>query len=561
MEPIAIDLETSGLDPVHDTVELITVKYPNKEPIAVRPLFAQPLLDDLAQRDLVLHNAAFDLAFLREHYNFVPRGRVYDTYVLSQLAHAGEFDVRSHSLAACAQRELGIELDKTEQLSDWSGELTEAQIAYAFADVEHLENLRTTLLGKMRSEKQIVDLELDLLPVMADMFRHGVFVDREAWTRRVEWAQAWQNHFEQLLDTFGNSAAAKLDPEYGVGLGDWTYDHDYNWGSPADVMDVAHLHGIELWDTRDETLAGHDHPFTNALRKYRKYSKLTTTYGLDWLRKNVGEDGVVRSNWKQAGTDTGRFSSSSPNLQNIPREGGFREAFRARPGYKFVIADYSQLELRVGAVVAGERRMIDAYMRGEDLHKLTASLVLDKPLAEVTKHDRQVAKSLNFGLLFGMGHKNLRTYARTSYGVELTVKQAQKLRSDWLAAYPAVKQWHQRVGKALERKPRPVIKTKYGRVRGGEPRFTEAVNMPVQGLAADGLKAAMIEIHKAMPDARIVMVVHDEVVAEVPEDKADDYLHKIKMYMQVEMQDMLNAETNYDVPVEVEADISDEWVK
>src|SRR5262249_46588280 len=147
----------------------------------------------------------------------------------------------------------------------------------------------------------------------------------------------------------------------------------------------------------------------------------------------------------QLGAESGRMSSSNPNLQNIPRGSEYRRCFTAPPGRCLIKADYSQIELRIAAKVADERVMIAAYQSGQDLHRLTAARVLGKPDGEVTKADRQIAKSLNFGLVYGMGWRGLKGYALTNYGVVLTDAQARGYRDGFFKAYPGLRAWHDRV--------------------------------------------------------------------------------------------------------------------
>lgn len=557
---VALDLETTGLNPAVDAICLLQYKVDGEEPQLVQPAGIPGVLDRLDDSELILHNAAFDLAFLKAKYGWTPKHRVWDTMVLSQLAYAGVFNVKTHNLKAALDRELDVDISKDEQVSDWAGELTAEQVEYAKNDVRHLHELRAELLEKIESSDEIIDLEMALIPVMADMLVHGVYVDADEWRERVGEAQAAADFYAHELDKFGDAAQRMKDPEPSD---EWCYDHDFNWGSPKDVTEVAALHGIDLPDTKDETLATFDHEFIATMRRYRKYSKLTQSFGLKWI-ENVGDDGIVRANWKQAVTDTGRFACSDPNLQQLPNKKpdmpiDFRSCIKPRPGYKFIVADYSQVELRVAAVIAGEKEMIKAYNRGDDLHILTAKRILGKD--EVTKHDRQIAKSANFGLLFGMGAPKFQVYARTKYDVDLTLTQAAQLRQQWMAAYPAIKRWHIAVGDELREEDAASPQTKYGRVRGGDPRFTEAVNMPVQGLAADGLKLAMVDIHRHLEDARIVLVVHDEVVVEVPEEKADLYANVVKEDMERNLSRILNAGEKTPVPIVAEPEVTDRWEK
>jgi DNA polymerase-1 len=210
------------------------------------------------------------------------------------------------------------------------------------------------------------------------------------------------------------------------------------------------------------------------------------------------------------------MSCRHPNVQNLPRGPRYRRCFGAPPGRVLVKADYSQIELRIAAKIAREDRMIEAYRAGEDLHALTARLVLGKE--DVSKDDRQNAKSLNFGLLYGMGARGLRAYALSNYGVRLGDGQAAEYRAAFIKAYPALARWHQRVRTSRG----PVVRTLTSRRRklGPETPDTTRLNTPVQGTGVDGLKLALAllwERRAECPGAVPVLAVHDELVLEADE--------------------------------------------
>src|SRR5262249_9721606 len=236
-----------------------------------------------------------------------------------------------------------------------------------------------------------------------------------------------------------------------------------------------------------------------------------STYGADWLRHAPA--GRIHAGWRQLGANSGRMACTKPNLQNLPRDQRYRRCFVARPGHVLVKADYSQIELRIAAKLAGEERMIAAYRAGQDLHTLTASQILGK--AEVTRADRQLAKAVNFGLLYGMGARGFRVYARSHYGVELSEAQARQYRQAFFDAYPGLARWHRRVGRSGGHPVEP--RTLAGRRRLGVVRFNDKLNCPVQGTGADGLKRALAllwERRRECPGAVPVLVVHDEIVVE-----------------------------------------------
>jgi DNA polymerase-1 len=198
-----------------------------------------------------------------------------------------------------------------------------------------------------------------------------------------------------------------------------------------------------LTKTRDETLAlyADEHDFIAALRDYRKATKLASTYGAGWLENGYHRDGRIYASWRQLRAATGRMACDHPNLQNIPRSGPLRSYIRAPQGRVFVIADYSQVELRIAAKISGDTGMLAAYTKGRDLHTLTAQSLTGRE--DVSKENRKLAKAVNFGLLYGMGVNGLCTYALKSYGVRMSLEEAALYRKRFFKTYRGLKKWHE----------------------------------------------------------------------------------------------------------------------
>ena len=273
----------------------------------------------------------------------------------------------------------------------------------------------------------------------------------------------------------------------------------------------------------------------------------------------VENDGRIHGRFDPTGTATGRFSSKEPNLQNIGR-GEIRSCFIDRKGCSLVVADYSQVELRAAAAIAGETKMIEAYARGEDLHKATAAAVLGKPLDQVTKEDRQLAKAVNFGLLYGQSAKGLVKYAASSYGVVLAEKDAQEIRTKFFQTYVHLQQWHRESHTQAENGI-DEVRTILGRRRlipeGASEweQFTALVNTPVQGGCADGMKRAIILLASRLPDeAKIISTVHDELILEAENAFANQVKETLESSMREAMADLFPQ-----VPIEVEAKVCLSW--
>jgi DNA polymerase-1 len=326
----------------------------------------------------------------------------------------------------------------------------------------------------------------------------------------------------------------------------------WKWDSPKDVAAALKAAGCAVPNTDDDTLAALDLPLANLLRHYRAAKKRATTYGPQWLKNSYAASRVY-AGWRQLGASSGRMSCARPNVQNLPRDPRYRQCFAAPPGRALVKADYSQIELRIAAKVANETAMIEAYRRGDDLHTLTARAVLGK--SDVTRADRQLAKAVNFGLLYGMGARGFRAYARSHYGVALTEAQAKTYRKAFFAAYPALRRWHATVGVSGDR---PIeTRTLAGRRCQNVGRFTEKLNLGVQGTGADGLKAALALLWQRRaecPGAMPVLAVHDEIVVECDADRADAVAAWLKQAMLDGMAPLADP-----VPVAVELTTAPTW--
>jgi DNA polymerase-1 len=269
-------------------------------------------------------------------------------------------------------------------------------------------------------------------------------------------------------------------------------------------------------------------------------------------------EGRVHAGWWQIETRTGRMSCKEPNLQNVPRVSTapeYRACFAAPDGRVLVKADYSQIELRVAAQEANERVMRAAYAEGADLHRLTAARVLGKPVDQITKEERQMAKAVNFGFLYGMGATKFQGYAKDNYGVEMSGADAFNAREAYFSLYPDLKAWHSTQGGKWESPPIDTF-TVLGRRRKEVKFFAERLNSPIQGTAGDGIKNALALLweHPLSDDIFPVLCVHDEIVVEAPAERGAEALDWLTGHMKLGMAAYLT-----DVPVEVEATIARNW--
>ena len=291
-----------------------------------------------------------------------------------------------------------------------------------------------------------------------------------------------------------------------------------------------------------------------------RLDKLISTYAY-WGQEHV-RGGRIRCRLHPLATDTGRFSCTDPNLQQVPSNHtapGLRACFRPAPGTALVVADYAQIELRVAAHLAPCDALRRVFREGRDPHRATAATITGKPEAEITDHERKLAKAVNFGFLFGMGASRFRSYAADGYGVELSASDAAGARAAFFRTFPGISRWHQQVS-GLSRLSTPVlVRTQLGRRKRfppGKVSFNAALNIPVQGTAAEGFKRAMIALDPALRDlgGRGVMVVHDEYIAEVPQERAEEARTCVETIMKTSMASVVTT-----VPIEVEAEVRSAW--
>jgi DNA polymerase I-like protein with 3'-5' exonuclease and polymerase domains len=263
-------------------------------------------------------------------------------------------------------------------------------------------------------------------------------------------------------------------------------------------------------------------------------------------------------------TDTGRFACSDPNLQQVPGEHtapGLRACFVPARDHALIVADYSQIELRVAAHLAPCEAMRAVFRAGRDPHRATAATLAGKPEHAIDDHERKLAKAVNFGFLFGMGAERFRSYAKDSYGLELDPQAAAEAREAFFRTFPGIAAWHRRVrglARVGEREP-ITVQTAMGRRRTfpvGSFSYNAALNIPVQGTAAEGFKLAMVRLHRELPSlgGRGVLIVHDEYLAEVPREHAERARELVERIMIESMRELIDS-----IPILVDARVAECW--
>jgi len=556
---LGLDTETTGLDPRSHRARLVQLAAPDGQ-VYILDLFRldagllAPLFDPTEGPILVGHNLRFDLGFLAEAGLPVPNGsRLFDTMLVAHLIEDGadRFPAGHFSLAGVADRYLGIPLEKTLQVSDWSGPLSNEQITYAARDAAVLPRIHAVMTERLREHdlERVASLEMRALPSLVWLERTGAPFDAEGWGTLAEQAARRQVELDHEL-TRVSGTTSDQPTIFGETAG------TVNWGSPEQVKRVLTERGHVVERVDEATLARllDVEPLAQLLLDYRDAAKRVGTYGLDFLKHVHPVTGRVHADWHQLGSRAGRMSCSKPNLQQVPRDRAYRACFRPAEGRALVKADFSQIELRIAAEIANDERLIAAYAAGEDVHTLTAAEVLGRRNGSVTKDDRQAAKALNFGLIYGAGGPTLRATAKTSYGVELSESDVMTFRRRFFDLYAGLKRWHR--GQPGEERPVDT-RTLAGRRRLGVTRFTEKLNSPVQGSGADGLKAALAllwETRDRCPSAAPILVVHDEIVLECDVADVEQAREWLTDCMTRGLSSFLTR-----VPVVVEATIEWDW--
>jgi len=604
---LCLDTETTGLQAGIAKIRLLQVceADPTVEDrtVYVFDLFKLNVSEELkrlieSRELLVLHNANFDLQFLYL-LGIDYRNKVFDTYIAERVLRAGFKEKKvspqknkpyfadiSCSLKAVAERRLELEIDKEQRLTDWSQpELTLEQIEYASKDVDILPAIAAGQLQEMKEENllDIYTLESKCIRPVAKMCYRGFNVDvtklKALKSKITEDLNAVNTEFVESLDKRlpvekrlprGDNGSVLIGKKAGK---------EFNPGSTAQVISAFTEAGIELpinadtgkftlnqialseFDSQDPTL-----------NLYRERAKIETRLEhVDKLIDNVNPvTHRIHSGYNQFGANSGRFTSSgSPkvaktktktvfgvNIQQIPRSKDFREIFTATKGFKLVICDWAQIELRLGAELINIPQMKKAFNENIDLHILTASLIYKKDIKEVTKEERQDGKTLNFALQYGMGFRKYKTYAAQS-GKIISLSEAKVAHAAFHAAYPRLREWHQERA-ALVADGWAFTRTACGRRRllsYDDATMMCSANTLIQGSGADILKIAIAELNQYLNDeAYMVACVHDEIVLEVIEHKAEEYKKLLEKIMVEAAQKVLKT-----VPSIADANVGDSW--
>lgn len=565
---LGFDTETTELDPYEGIIRLVQLSDGKEtQVIDLKPFAAKGDLKTLPElaplRELlaadrpikIAHNAKFDAKWTKHHLG-VDIGGVFDTLLASQLIAAGDQD-RRHNLAEVVSHFLGTELDKTEQVSDWGAEqLSQSQIEYAAKDAAIMIALREKIVERLKQDElvRVAKLEFDCVMPIAAMELNGFYLDAARWREQLEKVKKEQEIVAYELQKMLSAGVAQASL-FGVA--------EINLDSQSQVTDALKNLGVPVPETTRgwqlQPLAA-EYPVVAKLLEYRGVAKSISSFGETILEFIKPETGRIHSDFRQIGAPTGRFACSKPNIQQIPHEQEYRRCFRAPAGRKLVIADYSQIELRILADFSNDENFIKAFISGADFHTITAAQVFNVKPEEVTADQRSFAKRLNFGVVYGIGSQ------RFALMTGLSQTDAENIMRKYFATYRGLDEW-------LRNAARKVVADRTSRTASGRLyrfRFDEndrqamsgaqrnGKNFPIQGTSADILKRALHLLHKEIrgTNAKLVNIVHDEIILECDASEAESTAGKLEKAMCAAGEEYVKK-----VPVKVDVKIADEWSK
>jgi DNA polymerase-1 len=490
----------------------------------------------LRRQHLVLHNALFDTAFIQHHSQYRrpafrrSLGRFECTQQAAGLLRGVGFAGERRKLEIAARDFLGFDVPKKLQVSDWDAPiLSQGQIAYACTDAISTWRLWPLMKAELRARQRwdAYVLQRGAIPAVADMELRGLGVDREAHaaiTRR--WAEelAEARHAYQEL-------TGEAPPSKDADVRAWIThvlakdpDRLARWPrTPTGLLSTRTEHIQRLADI----------PSARPILGIKAHEQLLRNFAAEWIAKVSPATGRLHCHYNISGSKSGRFSANNPNLQQLPGQKApeFKHCIVADPGNLLVGCDYNQIEMRAAAWLYDDRALTAVYAEGRDLHTEAVTFIVGVRPDQVTPEQRQKAKALNFGAIFGIGAASLQQYAFANYGAEMTLQEAQNALDRFFNTYRQLKRGLRRNYDVC--KARGYIEIGCGRIieaaweteTGGTLRYTLCANAPVQGICADAILRAIIWTHARLKKAGIrgglVACVHDELLLEVHQADAE----------------------------------------
>ena len=480
-------------------------------------------------------------------YDVDVKCKIFDVMISSYLLQAGS---RAHDLKSIVLRQLGQELPEGSSQGSLFGEDPQV-MANELSLILNIKEKHENELSEVREVFE--DIEMPLIPALAQMELHGVAIDTKSMT---ELSKEVHDTLKKLTKKIHKEAGEEFNVASSVQLREVLFEKmelpTQNIKKGKTGYSTA---ASELEKLRDI------HPIIPHIEEYREYAKIQNTY-VDVLPTLINKNtNRIHTTFNQTVAATGRLSSSDPNLQNIPIRTDLgkkiRDAFVAEPGNVLVAADYSQIELRIAASLADDKKLIEIFNNNEDVHTATAAAINDVGIGDVTRKMRYAAKEVNFGILYGMGAFGL------SWRAGIPQWQAKEFIDKYFEEFSGVKEYIDET--LLNARETGYVETMFGRrryvpelqssnhqMRNAGERM--AVNMPIQGTAADIMKLAMIEVYNEVKDdedVRLLLQVHDELVLEAKKGREKEVGEKVKHAME--------RVAKLDVPVVVEVHIGRRW--
>ena len=558
MSLLYLDIETdntngSGLDVFNSKIVTLQLLLPSGKTLILKDPKSLDSVKSALENSLVIsHNLKFDAKFLKYHFG-VTLYNVYDTYlaeiILSGGLYAGQLGVTG--LSDLVLRYCGQQMSKQEQQGFRYGvPLTKEQKRYAANDLKYLPDIYKQQQAKIKLAglEDVINIEMRALPAIVWLELSGISVN--------------QNKLSEFQVLINNKRLAARQTLY-----ETLHTSKINLNSTQQLTKALNQYGIPVENTKSEELAKYiNEPVIKTLIEYKEAEKLLNAFVGKlpaYINKKTDR---VHADFFQIGAKSGRLSCTKPNLQQQPTRTlpEWRTIFQAATGNKIIIADYSQIELRILAQVSQDPEYIKAYNEGADLHSLTASKIFNKPLDAVEKKDRSIAKTVNFGIAYGMWIAGLQRKLQ-SVGIDLTEKEAEGIIQGFYNAYPGVAKYLRDI--SLQGLKKLELKNNAGRLikfkapnsdkeRSGIKR--ESKNLPIQSLCADMVKIAMANIFLQLEPkgVKFINTVHDELVFECTEDQAEEVRDIVKSEMEKAGKLFL-----IDIPCIADVKISDTWEK
>ena len=585
---LGVDTETEGFD--FTCKKLLMLQIGDKDRqyvIDARDISLEPLRKVFEDKDIIkiFHNAKFDYKFIKQ-WARIDVENIYDTFLAERVIHCGKQD-HGYSLLKCVERYCNDTLDKEvrNKFVDLRGTpFTVNQITYGAKDVVYLIDIWKAQQAQLHAfELEMVSkLENKVVKVFAEIEFEGLMIDEDKWTvmaeKNVKLAREQELHLDKLVlehpllkDKYNHAVQSDMFTP-----AEELRKTAINWSSPMQTLQLFQTLVPKLEDVNGKKLSKHryKHKLIDEYILYKERTKLASAYGTKFFNY-INCDGRVHTNFSQI-LDTGRVSSSKPNMQQIPSDNTFRNCFVAPSGWVFVSSDYASQELNVIAYGSNDPVWLDALKRGKDLHGVCADLVFEQRWRDadddLRKTLRTTIKTINFGLAYGMGPFKL---ADT---LNISKKEAQDLIEKYFSAFPNIKEFLDKLGEFGKKKGYIITMPPFKRRRNFDTWYPKiwndrhmmselgsieraSKNTPIQGSSADMTKLALIYIYDEIQknykdDVKIVMTVHDQIDTICKREIADEWAIKMTELMEkagnkIVTNGLLKADTN----------ISETWEK